>query len=124
MKDQNLHDIFHAYRPAFGDDEKFMNRLIEQMDVIDRTTSHVQLDTVHSPYRLWPLWMAGIAAAIAIVVLVVKEPTTSYVEPDFQSRLPEYYITDPMHQQFSSYDEIVSEIEESGRQLQQAIAQL
>lgn len=124
MKDQNLHDIFHDYRPAFGDDEKFMNRLIEQMDVIDRTTSHVQLDTVHSPYRLWPLWMAGIAAAIAIVVLVVKEPTTSYVEPDFQSRLPEYYITDPMHQQFSSYDEIVSEIEESGRQLQQAIARL
>lgn len=124
MKDQNLHDIFHAYRPALDDDEKFMNRLIEQMDVIDRTTSHVQLDTVHSPYRLWPLWMAGIAAAIAIVALVVKEPTTSYVEPDFQSRLPEYYITDPMHQQFSSYDEIVSEIEESGRQLQQAIARL
>ena len=123
MKDQNLHDIFHAYRPALDDDEKFVNRLIEQMDVIDRT-NHFQLDTVHSPYRLWPLWMAGIAAAIAIVALVVKEPTTSYVEPDFQSRLPEYYITDPMHQQFSSYDEIVSEIEESGRQLQQAIARL
>ena len=35
MKDQELRDKFHAYRPPIDDNEAFMDKLMAQMDAED-----------------------------------------------------------------------------------------
>ena len=35
MKDQELRDKFHAYRPQIDDNEAFMDKLMAQMDAVD-----------------------------------------------------------------------------------------
>ena len=35
MKEQELRDIFHDYRPAIVDNDEFMDRLMAQMDAAD-----------------------------------------------------------------------------------------
>ena len=116
MKDQELRDLFHAYRPKIDDDDAFMDKLTAQMDAID-----------HSPLTIIPLyrrvlpWVAGIAAAVITAVFIMKEPAASPVTTSYEPRVPEYYHT---HSDFASYEEIVDEIERSGRQLENAIAQL
>ena len=121
MKDQELRDIFHAYRPELGDEEDFMARLNEQMDAVDTK----QQPRIIPLYRKWLPWAAGIAAVIAIAVLFDKgqteEPPT---EAHIQTQLPDYYYYNRYPSTSDSYEEIVNEIERSGRQLENAIAQL
>ena len=138
MKDQELRDIFHAYRPEIADDDAFMDKLRAQMDAIDhsplnidhssdaqlmvnRQSSIVNGQSIIQLYRRILPWAAGIAAAIIAAVFVMKEPVSSPVTSSYESRLAEYYHT---HSDFASYEEIVDEIERSGRQLENAIAQL
>lgn len=121
MKDQELRDIFHAYRPELGDEEDFMARLNEQMDAVDTK----QQPRIIPLYRKWLPWAAGIAAVIAIAFLFDKgqteEPPT---EAHIQTQLPDYYYYNRYPSTSDSYEEIVNEIERSGRQLEKAIAQL
>ena len=118
MKDQELRDKFHAYRPQIDDNEAFMDKLMAQMDAEDAKPRIIPL------YRRVLPWVAGIAAAVVVAMFVIKEPATPPAETGFESRLPEYYYKAPSHTDFSSYEDIVNEIECSGRQLENAIAQL
>ena len=120
MKDQELRDKFHAYRPEIDDNDAFMDQLMVQMDAVDEK----QQARIIPLYRRVLPWMAGIAAAIVVAVWVIKEPATPSTETRYESRLPEYYHSAPSPSDFSSYEDVVNEIERSGRQLEDAIAQL
>jgi len=119
MKDQELHDIFHAYRPEMGGEEDFMARLNEQMDAIDAK----QQPRIIPFYRRVLPWAAGIAAVIAVAFLFDKGRQELQTEAYIQTQLPEYYYN-RYSASSDSYEEIVNEIERSGRQLENAIAQL
>ena len=121
MKDQKLNDIFHAYQPKLSDEDAFMDMLSAQMDAVDekKHTNNVPL------HRKYLSWAVGIAAAVVAVVMLVKELSTPTAQPDVKSSLVKY--NDESYSLFfnhSTYDDIVNEIETSGRQLEQAIAQL
>lgn len=119
MKDQELRDFFHSYRPELSDEEEFMARLNERMDSLHR-----------SPLlgRRWGklLWAAGIAAAIVVALLVIKptesnntrEATSYSANQDYQAMLSMTSTS------FPTYEETVAEIEQSGEQLQLAIAEM
>ena len=131
MKDQELRDKFHAYRPQIDDNDAFMDKLMAQMDAEDARQQSLDLESpVRHEARIVPLyrmvlpWVAGIAAAAVVAVLLLKEPTTPPTETGYESRLPEYYHNAPSPSDFSSYEDVVNEIEQSGRQLEKAIAQL
>lgn len=122
MKEQELRDIFHNYRPAIADNDEFMQRLTEQMDAAD-AQERQQSRIISFYHRVLP-WVAGIAAAVVVALLIIKEPATTPETSYSQPRLPEYYHNAPSYSEFSSYEDIVNEIERSGRQLENAIAQL
>ena len=122
MKEQELRDIFHDYRPAIADNDEFMQRLTEQMDAAD--AQEPQQSRIIPFYRRVLPWAAGIAAAVVVALLIIKEPATTPVTSYSEPRLPEYYHNAPSYSEFSSYEDIVNEIERSGRQLEDAIAQL
>lgn len=128
MKDQELKDLFHAYRPDMGDEDAFMDKLCAQMDVTDAKQQPARVIPLYRKFLPWVTqpWVAGITAAVAVaVVLVVKGPVRPADKPYVQSRLPEYYQNKyPIYSDPASFDDIVNEIETSGRQLEQAIAQL
>ena len=112
MKEKELRDIFHAYRPEIDDNDAFMDRLTAQVRIIPL-------------YRRVLPWIAGIAAAIVVAVLIIKEPVASSpATSSYEPRQPEYYHNAPTRPDFASYEDIVNEIEHSGRQLENAIAQL
>ena len=123
MKEQELRDIFHDYRPTIADNDEFMQRLTAQMDAEDaREQQPVRIVPL---YRSILFWAVGIAAAVVAAVFVIREPATPSAESNFESRLPEdHYKTPSAIPEFSSYEDIVNEIECSGRQLEDAIAQL
>ena len=122
MKEQELRDIFHDYRPAIADNDEFMQRLTEQMDAAD--AQEPQQSRIISFYHRVLPWVAGIAAAVVVALLIIKEPATTPETSYSQPHLPEYYHNAPSYSEFSSYEDIVNEIERSGRQLENAIAQL
>jgi hypothetical protein len=119
MKDQELKDLFHAYRPELADKDAFMQRLSAQMDAADGKQQPAR--TVPLYRKLLP-WAAAVAAAVVIAWLAIPSPTPMPA-PQTQSCLPEYSRPTP-HFSHASFDDIVNEIEASGRQLEQAIAQL
>ena len=121
MKDQELHDIFHAYRPEMGDEEDFMARLNEQMDAIDAKQQQPRIIPFYR--KVFP-WAAGIAAVIAVAFLFDKGRQEHATTAHIQIQLPEYYYYNRYSASSDSYEEIVNEIEQSGRQLENAIAQL
>ena len=121
MKDQELRDIFHGYRPEIDDNDAFMDELMEQMDAVDEKQQQPRIIPL---YRRALPWVAGIAAAVVVAVFVIKEPAMPSAEASYQSRLPEYYYRTPSPSDFSSYEDVVDEIERSGRQLENIIAQL
>ena len=122
MKDQELRDILHGYRPQIDDNDAFMDKLMAQMDAED---AQPQQPRIIPLYRRVLPWVAGIAAAVVVAAMfVIKEPATPSAETGFASRLPEYHYKTPSPADFSSYEDIVNEIECSGRQLENAIAQL
>lgn len=141
MKDQELHDIFHAYRPEIDDNDAFMDQLSTQMDAIDAQ----QRPRILPLYRKVLPWAMGIAAAIAVAALVISpslldSPTVLPAKEGAISfedgrELPANHSVPSLagrtRREFGSslsftdsYDEIVNEIETSGQQLEKAIAQL
>ena len=119
MKDQELKDLFHAYRPELADEDAFMQRLSAQMDAADGKQQPAR--TVPFYRKLLP-WAAAVAAAVVIAWLSIPSPTPMPA-PQTQSRLLEYSRPTPNFSH-ASFDDIVNQIEASGRQLEQAIAQL
>ena len=145
MKDQELHDIFHGYRPELSDEDAFMDKLTAQMDAID-AKQQAEASETKQRLRIMPLyrrvlpWGMGIAAAIAVAAVVIfpfldlpmSEEAISYED---SSELPANHFAPSLigkvggesgsSSSFSdSYEEIVNEIEQSGRLLENAIAQL
>ena len=124
MKDQELRDILHAYRPEIDDNDAFMDKLSAQMDAVD---AQQQRPRVQPLYRRVLPWVAGIAAVIAVAVLFDKSRQQPATEANIQPQLHEYYeyyYYNRHSASSDSYEEIVNEIEQSGRQLENAIAQL
>ena len=113
--------MLHGYRPQIDDNDAFMDKLMAQMDAEDAQQQQARIIPLYR--RVLP-WAAGIAAAVVVAVFVIKEPATPSAEISYESRLPEYQYKTPSPSDFSSYEDIVSEIESSGRQLENAIAQL
>ena len=111
----------HGYRPPIDDNEAFMNKLMAQMDAVDDKQQHARIIPLYR--RILP-WVAGMAAAVLVAVFVIREPATPSAGTSYESRLPEYHYKTPSPSDFSSYEDIVNEIECSGRQLENAIAQL
>ncbi len=121
MKDQELRDILQAYRPEIDDNDAFMDKLSAQMDAVDAQQQHPRVQPLYR--RVLP-WVAGIAAVIAIAVLFDKGQQQTQEEALIQPQQPEYYYYKRYPASSDSYEEIVNEIERSGRQLEKAIAQL
>lgn len=69
MKDQELRDIFHAYRPQIDDNEAFMDKLMAQMDAVDEQ-QHAR--TIPFYRRILP-WVAGIAACVFLVLTLYTQ---------------------------------------------------
>ena len=120
MKDQELRDILHGYRPQIDDNDAFMDKLMAQMDAED---AQPQQPRIIPLYRRVLPWAAGIAAVIAVAFLFDKGRQEPQTEAYIQTQLPEYYYN-RYSASSDSYEEIVNEIERSGRQLENAIAQL
>lgn len=126
-EEQLLSDYFSTHRdiPAEWRDFSILFRGIRQYE--------------RKPYvsyrRTIMKWSVAVAAAVVVAVFIMRAPLTPPTETSCKSRLPEYYYKapSPISEQglptrslsgFSSYEDIVNEIERSGRQLEDAIAQL
>ena len=68
MKDQELHDIFHTYRPEIDDEDTFMDKLTAQMDAMDANAPSLTaragggsfiLPIVRTVLSLAALWIIG-----------------------------------------------------------------
>ena len=128
MKDQELRDILHAYRPEIDDNDAFMDKLSAQMDAVD---AKQQRPRVQPLYRRVLPWVTSIAAVV-IIAFVMMNPFASSEEgiaPLSEQQL--YAKLYPSQQErgwreesSSSFEETVAEIEQSGQQLQLAIAEM
>ena len=63
MKDQELRDKFHAYRPPIDDNEAFMDKLMAQMDAVDEKQQHASIIPLYRRILPW----AAAACLLAIV---------------------------------------------------------
>ena len=77
MKEQELRDIFHDYRPEIDDNDEFMARLTAQMDAEDAREQ--QQPRIIPLYRRVLPWAVGIVACVAILIgsvsLLQNHPT-------------------------------------------------
>lgn len=123
MKDQELYDIFHSYHPEMSSEEDFMTRLNEQMDAIDK--KRIPSVWEKTKQRHFLPWVAGIAAAIAVgLFLFMPSKTNCPEEADIYPARSDYQTMLSMMQSFPTFEETVREIEQSGQQLQMAIAEM
>lgn len=123
MKGQELYDIFHSYHPEMSSEEDFMARLNEQMDAIDKK----RIPSVREKTKQRPFlpWAAGIAAAIAVgLFLFMPSKGNDPGEADIYPAHQDYQAMLSMTQSFPTFEETVREIEQSGQQLQMAIAEM
>ena len=122
MNDKDLRELLHAYRPQLSDDEAFLSNLDRLMDEADAHRKHVawRRHTV-------AIWVSGIAATLIVGLVGWWQMDRKEVRPERPQPLPAYYaerFPQPEGDIFDSYYQMVEEIEQSGQQLQQAIAQL
>ena len=82
MKDQELRDKFHAYRPPIDDNEEFMDKLMAQMDAVDEQQSeHVIPLHRKSSTILTALRIISSVAAIYLVGLFFYLQTDMPAKP-------------------------------------------
>lgn len=70
MKDQELRDKFHAYRPPIDDNEAFMDKLMAQMDVVDEKQQYASIIPLYR--RVLP-WVAGVAASVLLMLTLYTQ---------------------------------------------------
>ncbi|MBO4450918.1 MAG: hypothetical protein J5770_00700 [Bacteroidaceae bacterium] len=95
MKDQELHDILHAYRPQIDDNEAFMDKLMVQMDAEDDKQQQARIIPLYR--RILP-WMAGVAASVLLVL-------TLYTQHSEQPSLKAQYISQTDKMSAWQYDD-------------------
>ena len=123
MKDQELYDIFHSYHPEMSSEEDFIARLNEQMDAIDK--KRIPSVWEKTKQRHFLPWAASIAAAIAVgLFLFMPSKGNDPGEADNYPAQQDYQTMLSMTQSFPTFEETVREIEQSGQQLQMAIAEM
>ncbi|MBQ5938306.1 MAG: hypothetical protein IJL50_10770 [Bacteroidaceae bacterium] len=144
MKDQKLYNIFHSYHPEMSSEEDFMARLEEKMKASPKESETGRSGSPllwrgRGRLRLFLPWLSGIAAAVAVGLFLFKP---LYIplpwEREFAAEVPlshrrgvrgeavperiamQTMDADPL----ASFEETVAEIEQSGQQLQLAIAEM
>lgn len=70
MKDQELRNKLHAYRPPIDDNEAFMDKLMVQMDAEDDKQQHASINPFYR--RVLP-WAAGIAASVLLILTLYQQ---------------------------------------------------
>ena len=101
MKDQELRDKFHAYRPQIDDNEAFMDRLMTQMDAVDEKLQHANIVPLYR--RILP-WIASAAAAVIIAFFLltnkqvedvpIRPQVTSVAQKETVKPQQEEYVTE------------------------------
>ena len=142
MKDQELYDIFHSYHPEMSSEEDFMAKLEEKMKApsllplwgsasipppnsIQSTPPKGERGGGRLRLRLFLPWLSGIAAVIAVgLFLFMPSKTNCPEEADIYPAHQDYQTMLSMTQSFPTFEETVREIEQSGQQLQMAIAEM
>ena len=135
MKDKELYEIFHAYRPEMSSDEEFMARLEEKMKASPQPSPKERETGRGGSPLLWRgrgrllvflPWAASIAAIVAVGLFLFKptkgtDPQLADIYPAYPERTALLTMNaDPL----ASFEETVAEIEQSGQQLQLAIADM
>ena len=97
MKDQELRDKFHAYRPPIDDNEAFMDELMAQMDAVDEKQQSEHVIPLHrkSSTILTALRIISSVAAIYLVGLffylqtdMPAKPGTAQYKNKVEKKLP------------------------------------
>ncbi len=100
-----------------------MARLNEQMNAIDK--KRIPSLWERTKQRHFLPWVAGIAAVIAVgLFLFMPSKTNCPEEADIYPARSDYQTMLSMTQSFPTFEETVAEIEQSGQQLQMAIAEM
>ena len=89
MKDQELRDKFHAYRPQIDDNEAFMDKLMAQMDAVDEQQQSEHIIPLHrkSSTILMALRIILSVAAIYLVGLFFYLQTDVPVTAQYNNKV-------------------------------------
>lgn len=125
MNENEIREMLHAYRPELSDEQTFLDKLTSRMDQADEQKARAQQTA--SPSAPATRWMRY-AAALLIIGLIFHWQT-SREELPCRPLPTEYYTAarwndEPSQDPFDSYYTLVEEIQRSGQQIQQTIAQV
>ena len=128
MNENDIREMLHAYRPELSDEQTFMDKLTRRMDQADEQKALAQQAKGRTaPAARW-IRYAEALAALLIVGLIFRwqigreEPTPS--QQSVQPYMAAHWNAEAPQDPFDSYYTLVEEIQRSGQQLQQAIAQV
>ena len=77
MKDQELRDKFHAYRPQIDDNEAFMDKFMAQMDAVDDKLQHASIIPLYRRILPWAAAACLLAlVGVGITLLFNRQETT------------------------------------------------
>lgn len=123
MKDQELRDKFHAYRPQIDNNEAFMDKLMAQMDAVDEKQQHARIIPFYR--RILP-WAAVVAASVLLVLtLYTQHSEQPSLTPQIISRIKEMPVWQYEDEQtgLDTYYAHQKEIQENGERLAAYIQQ-
>lgn len=128
MNENEIREMFHAYRPELSDEQTFLDKLTSRMDQADDQKARAQQTA--SPSAPATRWMRYAAALAALLIIgLIFHWQTGREELPYRPLPTEYYTAarwndEPSQDPFDSYYTLVEEIQRSGQQIQQTIAQV